>query len=280
VVSPLPVPPAQRSARIAAVFDRVADTYDNIGVAWFTPIAQRLVRQAAAAPGERAVDFGCGRGAALFALAEAVGPAGSVTGIDLSPRMVAATRAGIQVRGLAHVDVRVMDASTPRLLPGGYDLAVASFVLFFLPAPVAALRAWRDLLVPGGRLAISSFAESGAGWLDDVFRPHLRPSVFGAGRGPASAFDTDAGVERLLTAAGYGAVRTTGFELDVVFTDAHQWQAWSYSHGQRAIWDRIPLADHDLVRAAAAERLDRSRGADGTIRLTQRIRFTLAERPR
>ena len=51
---------AQRSARVAAVFDRVADTYDAVGVPWFTPIAERLVAEMAPAPGERALDIGTG----------------------------------------------------------------------------------------------------------------------------------------------------------------------------------------------------------------------------
>ena len=273
-----PVPAAERSARIAAVFDTGADTYDNVGVAWFTPIARRLVEAAGAAPGEAALDLGCGRGAALFALAAAVGPDGRATGIDLSGRMVAATRADAESQGLTNVDVHVMDASAPRLPAAAYDVAVASFVLFFLPAPVAALRAWRDLLVPGGRLAVSTFTDHDAGWLDGIFRPYLRRSVFGAAA-PASPFDTDAGVEGLLRAAGYAAVRTVGFDLAVAFADAGQWQEWSRSHGQRAIWDRIPPADHERVRAAAAERLEAARGVDGQIRLTQRIRLTLGTRP-
>jgi ubiquinone/menaquinone biosynthesis C-methylase UbiE len=67
---------AQRSARVAAVFDRVADTYDAVGIPWFTPIAERLVAELVPAPGERALDIGTGRGAALWALAEAVGATG------------------------------------------------------------------------------------------------------------------------------------------------------------------------------------------------------------
>ncbi len=84
---------AQRRQRVAAVFDRSADTYDSVGVPWFAPIAQRLVRELAPATGQRALDIGCGRGAALFALAAGVGPTGVVTGIDLAPAMIAATRA-------------------------------------------------------------------------------------------------------------------------------------------------------------------------------------------
>ncbi len=268
-----PLPPAQRRAEIAAVFDRVADSYDNTGVPWFRPIARRLVEQVAPVAGDRALDLGCGRGAALFALADAVGPTGTVTGIDLSARMVEATRADVRERGLRNVDVYVMDAGAPTLPAGGYDVAVASFVLFFLPAPLAALRAWRTLLAPGGRLGVSTFGESRTGWLEDVFRPYLPPALFG------SAFDSDAGVEGLVESAGFVDVRTHAFDLDVVFADVDQWQAWSWSHGQRAVWERVPVGERDRVRAAAARRLAEHRDGDGRIRLAQRIRCTIARHP-
>ena len=46
--------------RIAALFDRVADTYDRVGVDLFQPIAARLVEEVAPMVGERVVDIGCG----------------------------------------------------------------------------------------------------------------------------------------------------------------------------------------------------------------------------
>jgi hypothetical protein len=73
-------------------------------------------------------------------------------------------------------------------------------------------------------------------------------------------------------------VRTADLDLEVVFADADQWHAWSWSHGQRAIWEKVPAANRDRVRAAAAERLERFRASDGQIRLVHRIRFTLAKR--
>jgi SAM-dependent methyltransferase len=174
----------------------------------------------------------------------------------------------------------VMDAGAPSLAKAGHDLAVASFVLFLLPAPVAVLRTWRDLLVPGGRLGVSTFAGRDTGWLDEVFRPYLPPSVFATGAGAADGpFDTDAGVEHLFASAGFAGIRTASADLDVVFADVDQWYAWSLSHGQRAVWDRIPTADRDRVRTVAARRLERARDGDGRIRLTQRIRFTLGHRP-
>jgi ubiquinone/menaquinone biosynthesis C-methylase UbiE len=271
---------AARSARVAAVFDRVADVYDRVGIPWFTPIAQELVRLAAPRPGERVLDVGCGRGAATVALAEAVGGDGQVIGIDLSPRMIEVCGADIAGRGLSNVEVQVMDASSPSLPAAGYDLVVSSLVVFFLPDPLAALTAWRRLLVaPGGRLAISTFAGRDRTWdaVDATFQPYLPAGMLDARTtGAAGPFSTDAGVEGLVRAAGYTDVRTVLFDVEVTFADVDEWLAFSRSHGQRAMWDAIPEADHDNVKAVAGTHLEQARGADGRIHLNQQVRYTLA----
>jgi SAM-dependent methyltransferase len=178
------------------------------------------------------------------------------------------------------VDLHVMDASTPDLPPASYDLAVSSLVVFFLPDPGAALRSWRQLLVPGGRLGISTFGRRDQAWedLDSVFRPYLPAHLLDArttgGSGP---FATDRGVEDLLTAAGFAHVRTTGLEVSVTFEDPAQWRNWSCSHGQRAMWESVPESDREEVMAIAAERLDAARGPEGRISLTQHVRLSLAD---
>ena len=266
---------------MAAIFDRVADSYDQVGIPWFTPIAEALVREAAPRPGEHALDVGCGRGAALFPLAAAVGPSGRVTGIDLASRMVEATIAATQARGLTQVDVRVADAGAPGLPASSFDLLVSSLVLFFLPDPAAALAGWRDLLVPGGRLAISTFGARDPAWasLDGIFGPYLPPQMLDARTtGASGPFASDAGVEALVASAGFRDMRTAALDVEAVFTDVDQWRAWSWSHGQRAMWEAVPDTDHAAVHAAAAAHLERCRADDGMIRLAQRARFTLAAR--
>lgn len=273
---------SEQSQRVAAVFDRVADTYDAVGVPWFTPIGQRLVAELAPAPGERAVDIGCGRGAALWSLAEAVGPTGHVDAFDLAPRMVEATRADAAARGLDNVTLLVADAADPQLAPETYDVVVSSLVLFFLAEPLVALRRWRDLLVAGGRLGISSFSTRTPEWvaLDDLFTPYLPRQVLDArptgGRGP---FADDGSVEGLFADAGLVDVRTVGFDLATSFEDIGHWHRWSTSHGQRAMWDHVPEDACDAVIDRAAEILAPTRDGDGRIHLVQRVRLTLGRRP-
>src|SRR5579871_2774492 len=84
---------------MAGVFNRAAATYGQVGPGYFAYFGRRLIEQVGLAPGMRGLDVGTGRGAVLFPAAQAVGPSGSVLGIDLSEEMVRATNAEIEQRG-------------------------------------------------------------------------------------------------------------------------------------------------------------------------------------
>lgn len=266
---------------VAALFDQVADVYDTVDVPWFRPIAARLVAEIGPVAGERALDIGCGRGAALFPLADAVGTAGHVLGIDLAAQMVDRTGRAIADRGLGHIELRVMDASAPDLAESSYDLITASLVLFFLPDPATALRAWRALLRPGGRLGVSTFGEQDPRWeaIDEIFVPYLPPRLLDARTsGSTGPFGSDDALAELVAAAGFDNVRTVGFELTADFSDVETWHRWSWSHGQRAMWLSVPEPERAAVRDAAYGLLEGCRDADGRILLSQGIRLTLAHR--
>ncbi len=172
-----------------------------------------------------------------------------------------------------------MDAAAPDLPAGVYDVVVASLVIFFFPDPAAALRAWRPLLAPGGGLGISTFAQRDQRWidLDELFTPYLPPQLLDARTsGTSGPFTSDAGVEKLLTDAGYTDVRTVCAEVPVRFADTEQWHVWSWSHGQRAMWESVPTEDRAAVTERASRLLEGCRNAQGQIVLTQQVRFTTA----
>lgn len=276
------VPDAKRTELIADLFDLVVDSYDNVGVSFFGPIAERLVGAVDPPPGARVLDIGCGRGAALFRLADAVGASGRVTGIDLSPRMVEATARDVRARGLSNVDVRVMNAMDPELPHGRFDAITASFMIFFLPDPATALTRWRSLLVPRGTVGVSTFGAWDPRWeqMDHLFAPYRDRHVFSVDpRDPEGPFGSDAGVERLMRTAGLVDARSSSFDLVLRFADLDQWYAWTRSHGQRMMWDSIPEADRDRVRDQVFERIDGWRDDSGLITSRHTIRLTLAQRP-
>jgi len=264
----------------AAVFDRAAETYDAVGVPWFGPIAAGLVDALRPQAGERALDVGCGRGAALAPVARRVGPTGRAVGIDLAPAMVRLTAADLA--DLGWVEVHLDDAAAPSFAPASFDLVSSSLVLFLLDDPVAALRRWSELLVPGGRVGVTTFGEEDPRWreLDAVFLPHLPPTAEDPeASGAADPFDSDAGVEALLADAGFVGVRTVRQAVDATFDDVEHLLRFSWSHGQRATWEAVPPGERHVVRAEIVERAAGLGLGPGPFTLSQDVRHTLGHRP-
>ena len=266
--------------RVAFLFDQLAGEYDRVGVEFFQPIAAGLVAELDPRPGERAVDIGCGRGAVLLPLAAAVGRSGSVVGLDISPRMVEAAAAEAAGASL-DVEVLIGDAAAPRLPNESFDLLASSLVLFFLPDPLAALRAWRDLLVAGGRVGVTTFGPYSDQWRDEVdavLRGYAKPDVADARTsGQRGPFASDEGMEALFREAGFQEVRTAKSKVSPRFNDAEHWFRWSMSVGQRQFWEAIAENDRSEVKAKLLTAVNQCRVA-GTIGFDQEVRYTLAVR--
>ena len=104
-------------------------------------------------PGDRVLDIGCGSGATTMALAELVGPTGTVTGIDLSETMLAPARDEAARADATNVRFDLGDAQIHPFPTGTFDVAYSRFGLMFFDDPVAAFTNIGRALVPDGRLA-------------------------------------------------------------------------------------------------------------------------------
>jgi len=130
-------------------------SYQEAWDASLAPIEIALLDAALPQPGERVVDIGCGCGATALAVAERVGPAGRVLGVDISPVML--ERAGERTPPHLAVDWALADAATHPFPPGAFDLLVSRLGVMFFSDPPAAFAHLRDALRPGGRLAFACF---------------------------------------------------------------------------------------------------------------------------
>lgn len=113
-----------------------------------------LMRAAGVKPGQRVLDVGCGTGYFAGLLAEAVGPAGLVLGVDASPEMIGyATRR----RGRPNCQFQVGTAESLGLPADHFDVVVSSLFMHHLPADLqpVALAEMRRVLRPGGTLLIA-----------------------------------------------------------------------------------------------------------------------------
>jgi SAM-dependent methyltransferase len=112
------------------------------------------LRVVAPAPGERALDIGCGFGDTAQQLAELVGATGSVLGVDAAPRFIETAREEAAQAGVRNARFEVLDVET-QSFGEQFDLAFSRMGTMFFANPVAALRNVRKALVPGGRLAMA-----------------------------------------------------------------------------------------------------------------------------
>jgi hypothetical protein len=136
---------------------------------------------------------------------------------------------------------------------------------------------------------VECFRPIARGLVDELaVRPGERVLDLGCGRGAAllplaegrsrAPFDSDAGVERLLSDAGLVRVRTVHRTVRAVFDDVEHWLAFSWSHGQRAMWEAVPTDRHPALRAELVAELSRLTNEQGGLTLDQQVRYTLGQR--
>lgn len=136
------------------------------------PTTRMLFEAAGIREGMRVLDLGCGAGDAAFVVAEIVGAAGEVVGIDRSADAVAKATTRARQRQLEHVRFAVGDISEPA--PGGpYDAIVTRLVLMYVPDPAAVLKTQAELLRPGGIVAPIEFDITRAGAVPSTPTVHL-----------------------------------------------------------------------------------------------------------
>jgi ubiquinone/menaquinone biosynthesis C-methylase UbiE len=257
---------------LAGVFDRAAPTYDRVGDSYHDRFGARLVTAAGVGVGDRVLDVACGRGAVLLPAAEAVGDAGSVVGVDLSPVMVLEARSATDAAGLdARVDVREMDAERLEFAPGSFDIVLCSFGLVFFPRPAQAVEEFVRVVVPGGLVGVSSWGEEDERWAwDDTLLAGLDVRR----RAVAFPFEQPAEIADLLIAAGLADVHTHLEHDDIVFASEDAWWEWKWSYSIRGVLEQVDDATRESYRLAAFEAMQPLRQSDGfPMRLTAIFAF-------
>lgn len=149
-----------RAKDVVSAYARWAPVYDVV----FGPIMEASRRAAVAAlqpDADRVLEVGVGTGISLPDYPSRV----KVTGIDLSPEMLAKARQRVADRKLSNVEAIVeMDAARLSFDDDSFDAAMAMYVMTVVPDPARVMSEMRRVVRPGGRiLAVSHFAaEAGA----------------------------------------------------------------------------------------------------------------------
>lgn len=223
--------------QVPGAFDVGARAYDrlvgaNPGYHDHLRISARRMRIRDGGRGLRLLDAGCGTGASTAALLQAA-PHAEIVAVDASAGMLAEATAKTWPGSVRFVHSPI-EAINDAGVHGPFDGILAAYLLRNLADPDAQLRTFRQLLRPGGTLAIHEYSVADsrvakaiwnavcwgiiipAGWRqtgDSTLYRHLWRSV--------NSFDGAAALQRRLVAAGFTGVHSEtmpGWQRDIVHT--------------------------------------------------------------
>jgi ubiquinone/menaquinone biosynthesis C-methylase UbiE len=130
-----------------------AEIYEQHMVpAIFVRWAPDLVEAAGIRPVDRTLDVACGTGVVTRLLAERVGPAGTVVGLDINPEMLTVARVAAPQPNIEWVEGSAVRMALP---DATFDQVLCEQELQFVLDKPAAIAEMRRVLKPGGRLALS-----------------------------------------------------------------------------------------------------------------------------
>lgn len=144
-----------RAKDVVSAYARWAPVYDVV----FGPIMEASRKAAVSAlppDADRVLEVGVGTGISLPDYPRRV----KVTGIDLSPEMLAKARQRVAEQKLSNVEAIIeMDAARLAFDDDSFDAAMAMYVMTVVPDPARVMSEMRRVVRPGGRiLAVSHFA--------------------------------------------------------------------------------------------------------------------------
>jgi SAM-dependent methyltransferase len=171
-----------------------------------------------------------------------------VTGIDFAPAMVAETAKELAACRMANAEVQQMDAEYLEFPDAAFDYVLCGFGIFFFPQLGGAMAEIGRVLKPNGRIGVTTWGNTfreQINWFEELVKAYLAPgSQASAAPAQPSAgqqpiFDTPAGLEAILQAAGFTEIRVVAEDTEFVYATKDEFWSSLWSHGMRAQLERI-----------------------------------------
>jgi ubiquinone/menaquinone biosynthesis C-methylase UbiE len=178
-----------------------AEAYELIDLQ-LSPLGLSAIEALGPCPGDVVIDIGCGTGQTLLQLAERVGAAGRVVGVDVAPLLLEIAKR--RTASLSQVRLIQADAQFLDLPFESADAVFSRFGVMTFSDPVAAFANFRRILRPSGALAFSCWRSLQENELDHLpltaagFRSMVDDSPF--------SFANPEHIRRTLEAAGFSEI--------------------------------------------------------------------------
>ena len=244
--------PDEAKAKAATTYNAAADRYDDPANLFWERFGRATVERLHLAPGARVLDVCCGSGASALAAAEAVGPAGSVLGIDLAENLLELARAKAARQGLSNVAFREGDMLDLRLPATHFDAVICVFGIFFVPDMAAAVRSLWHVLRSGGTLAVTTwgprFFEPATSAFWNAVRD-VRPDLY-RGFNPWDRIGEPAALEAVLIEGGAKNIKVVAEAGMHPIPSPEAWWSAVLGSGYRGTLEQMDDAARKRVREA------------------------------
>lgn len=248
--------------------------------AMFVPLTEALFAPLALPAGASVLDIGCGAGATTLEVARRVGPAGRVTGADISAPLLAVARDRAAAEAPGAAPIRFIEADVETADLGRVDQILSRFGVMFFQDSARAFANVRRMLEPGGRLTFLCWRTLPENLWVSVPRDAVLPLL--AEIPPPPQPDTpgpfrfaDSGpLVALLHGAGFESVTCDAVDRDIVLgrgaTDAAAAEAATHvslNLGPNSHLVREAAPDLRARAEAAVSEVLRRQAEGGTVRL-------------
>lgn len=234
-------------------WDKAAEYYDDCWKQQLKPAQDKLLEMAALKPGEKVVETSCGTGLVTYRAAKQIEPGGVVTATDLSEKMIDLSVEIAKQKQITNVNFLRMDAEELELKDEGFDAAICSLGLMYVPYPLKALKEMHRILRPGGRAIVAIWGErKNCGWAD-IFpivdarvASEVCPMFFQQGTGNT--------LENTLKTAGFREIEIIRFHQKLIFKNKERALMAAFAGGPVALAYR--KFDDETKEEAHLEYLD------------------------
>ncbi|KAF9734133.1 hypothetical protein PMIN03_008580 [Paraphaeosphaeria minitans] len=150
---------SEQADRAVLFYESRSFNYDD---SWHDDFTKRFAAEIDIQPGQHVLDLACGTGLLTFLEADAVGPSGHVTGVDVTPGMLRVAEFKKRKDPEKCANVNFYQGDILKLQDIGalkgkqFDIITVSSALVLFPDPKAAIEYWAEFLKPGGTFAVDS----------------------------------------------------------------------------------------------------------------------------
>jgi SAM-dependent methyltransferase len=245
-------------ARIVDTYTAAANHFDALP--FWHEFGRRTVARLQLPAGARVLDLCCGTGASALPAARAVGPTGSVLGVDLTPALVDQARAQATAQRLTQLRFEVADVEQLAFSAATFDAVVSVFGLFFVEDMAGLLRKAWAWLVPGGRLAITVWGDVVLAPGEALFWDAVRREDASLTHiSPADRLTTPAALAGVFAEAGLPAPAVSTERWQMPLADADAFWPVIMGTSNRGVYDALSAEAQDRVRRLVNGELERRR---------------------